>query len=51
MLMPTWLSELEPVILKQHIGASEYDPAVDEVGLFHATPNYAREIEVILKLL
>lgn len=39
--VPTWLTSPGPVLLKRHVRNSKYDPAVEEVELLHATPNYA----------
>ena len=39
--MPTWLAAPGPLLLRRHVQSSKYDPAVEEVELIHATPNYA----------
>ena len=40
--VPTWLHKPGPVLLKQHVCSSKYEPIVDKVELIHAIPSYAR---------
>lgn len=39
--MPYWLSQPGKVLLKCHVRQSKYEPAVDEVELIEANPQYA----------
>ena len=39
--IPSWLCEPGPVLLKRHVRASKYDPAVEPVELIEANPHYA----------
>lgn len=39
--LPTWLIQPGPVLLKNHVRTSKYDPLIQEVELIEANPNYA----------
>ena len=39
--IPSWLTTPGPVLFKQHIRDSKFDPLVDEVNLLEANPQYA----------
>ena len=39
--VPTWLTTPGPVLMKRHNRASKYEPAVEEVELIKANPQYA----------
>ena len=38
--MPTWLSTLGTVLLRQHNRQNKYDQLVEEVGLLDVNPEY-----------
>ncbi|CAB0007380.1 unnamed protein product, partial [Nesidiocoris tenuis] len=39
--LPTWLASPGTVLLRKHVRASKYDPAVEQVELVEANPHYA----------
>lgn len=39
--LPTWLTQPGPVLMKNHLWHTKYDPIVQEVELIEANPDYA----------